>query len=262
MNDKCTFYTKFLNPYVGDPMVQSNLIALVTGAGKGIGKAIAQTLAEQGVFVYINFLSDETAARQTLETILAGGGNAALLPFDVKSSDASLDAVKTILKENEKIDILVNNAGVRQDQLMAMMKKEAWQTVIDANLNGFYNVTKPVVKAMIKQKSGRIVNLTSAAGQTGNPGQVNYCASKAGLIGATKALAKEIGSRNITVNAVSPGFIQTQMTADLPLPSIEEAIPAKRLGRPEAVADLVAFLCSDKAAYITGQVIGINGGLV
>ncbi len=237
-------------------------ITLVTGAGKGIGKAIATALAKTGTFVYINYLSDTAAANHTLDQIMAQGGQGALLPFDVTSQDDSHNAVKTIIKEKGRIDNLINNAGTKDDRLLAMMKKESWQKVIDANLNGFYHVTKPVVKAMIKQHSGRIINMTSTAGQMGNPGQVNYSASKAGLIGATKALAREVANRNITVNAVAPGFIQTQMTEGMDKAAIENTIPAKRMGQPEEVANLVAFLCSKKAAYITGQVIGVNGGLI
>lgn len=243
-------------------MSKSPLIALVTGAGKGIGRAVAIHLARTCARVYINYRSDEPAAKKTLETIRAEGGYGILIPFDVASEPSAQAAVKQILDDEGRIDILVNNAGIKNDRLMAMMKKEHWDTVIDANLNSFFHVTKPVIKAMIKQRSGRIVNLTSTAGQMGNPGQVNYSASKAGLIGATKALAREVASRNITVNAVSPGFIKTRMTQKLDDAVIEKSIPANRMGTPDEVADLVGFLCSENAGYITGQVIGINGGLI
>ncbi|NOX32887.1 MAG: 3-oxoacyl-ACP reductase FabG [Deltaproteobacteria bacterium] len=237
-------------------------VALVTGAGKGIGRAIALELANSRIFVYINYLSDKISAKKTLGDINALTGQGGLLQFDVRSPEESQKAVKTIIQEKGKIDILVNNAGIREDKLLAMMKKDAWQNVIDANLTSFYNVTKPVLKNMLKNRFGRIVNVASAAGQTGNPGQVNYSASKAGLIGATKALAREVGNRNITVNAVAPGFIETRMLEGMDIDSIIDTIPAKRLGRPEEVAHAVLFLCSEKAAYVNGQVIGINGGII
>ena len=244
-------------------MTQDNeKIALVTGAGKGIGRAVAVALAGQGVFVYINYLSDGASAAKTLEDIEALNGQGALLPFDVTRSEDSKKAVQTILKDKGALHILVNNAGIRNDGLLAMMKEESWQSVISTNLTSFYNVTKPVVKHMLKNRSGRIVTVTSAAGQMGNAGQVNYSAAKSGLIGATKALAREVGNRNITVNAVSPGFIETRMLNGMDMDRIIETIPAKRLGRPEEVAHAVAFLCSDKAAYINGQILGVNGGLV
>jgi 3-oxoacyl-[acyl-carrier protein] reductase len=244
-------------------MTQDNeKIALITGAGKGIGRAIAVALAGQGAFVYINYLSDKASADQTLEEIKACNGQGALLPFDVTRSEDSKKAVQTILKDKGALHILVNNAGIRNDGLLAMMKEDSWQSVINTNLTGFYNVTKPVVKQMLKNRSGRIVTVTSAAGQMGNAGQVNYSAAKSGLIGATKALAREVGNRNITVNAVSPGFIETRMLNGMDMDRIIDTIPAKRLGRPEEVAHAVAFLCSDKAAYINGQILGINGGLI
>jgi len=240
----------------------SNQVALVTGAGRGIGKAIAIELAKYDIFVYINYLSNKGAAQETLEIINAGNGQAELLPFDVTDTDESLKAVKIILQKNAGIDILINNAGIRDDKLLAMMKKDSWQNVIDANLTGFYNLTKPVLKNMLKNRFGRIVNVASAAGQMGNAGQVNYSASKAGLIGATKALAREVGNRNITVNAVAPGFIETQMLEGMNLDGIIKTIPAGRLGKPEEVAHVTAFLCSKEAAYINGQVIGVNGGMI
>lgn len=240
----------------------SNQVALVTGAGRGIGKAIAIELAKRQVFVYVNYLSNKAAALETLDQINNGYGQGALMGFDVTSFEESQKAVKTILQEKGKIDILINNAGIREDKLLAMMKKDSWQRVIDTNLTSFYNVTKPVVKNMLKNRFGRIVNVASTAGQVGNPGQVNYSASKAGLIGATKALAREVGNRNITVNAVAPGFIETQMLDKMDIDRIIDSIPAKRLGKPEEVAHTIAFLCSKEAAYINGQVIGVNGGMM
>ena len=237
-------------------------IALVTGASGGIGKAIAIALAQTGRFVYLNFNSNRKKAKAVLEDIISKGGNGALLQFDVSCQEESEKAIKKIIMEKGKIDILVNNAGIRDDMLMVWMKKENWQTVLDTNLTGFFNVTRLVVKNMLSKRFGRIINISSTSGQTGQAGQVNYSASKAGLIGATKALAREIAKRNITVNAVAPGFIETEMIDGLPLKEIAKTIPAGRLGKPCEVAATVLFLCSKDAGYITGQVIGINGGIL
>ena len=237
-------------------------IALVTGASGGIGKAIATTLAQTNRFVYLNFNSNRKKAAATLEDIISNGGNGALLQFDVKSKEESETAIEKILSEKGKIDILVNNAGIRDDMLMVWMKKENWQNVLDTNLTGFFNVTRLVVKNMLPKRFGRIINIASTSGQTGQAGQVNYSASKAGIIGATKALAREIAKRDITVNAVAPGFIETEMMEGLPIKEIAKTIPAGRLGKPEEVAAAVLFLCSNDAGYITGQVIGINGGIL
>lgn len=256
----------------------SEQIALVTGAGRGIGRAIAIALARTGRYVYINYQSNETSAMQTLEALqtiaaadVQGQGNGVenqqrgrgeLLKFDVSDQEQSEAAVKSIIAKHGKIDLLVNNAGVKDDKLMVMMKKTSWDSVINTNLTGFYNVTRLAVKNMIKNRFGRVVNITSTSGEIGVAGQVNYSASKAGLIGATKALAKEVASRNITVNAVSPGFIETDMVQGLPLDDLVQSIPAKRVGKPEEVAAAVVFLCSNEASYITGQVLGVNGGIL
>ena len=237
-------------------------VALVTGASGGIGKAIAIALAQTGRFVYLNFNSNRKKAKAVLEDIISKGGNGALLQFDVSCQEESEKAIKKIIMEKGKIDILVNNAGIRDDMLMVWMKKENWQTVLDTNLTGFFNVTRLVVKNMLSKRFGRIINISSTSGQTGQAGQVNYSASKAGLIGATKALAREIAKRNITVNAVAPGFIETEMIDGMPLKEIAKTIPAGRLGKPCEVAATVLFLCSKDAGYITGQVIGINGGIL
>lgn len=237
-------------------------IALITGSGRGIGRSIALELGKRGIFVYINYRSDIQSAQETVNRMSAHKGEGQLLPFDVADSAACETAVKSIIKATGRIDILVNNAGIRDDRLFALMKKPSWRNVLDTNLNSFYNVTKPVIKNMLKNRYGRIVTITSASGQMGNAGQVNYAAAKAGLIGATKALAREVGSRNITVNAVAPGFIKTEMMQGIDEEKIMGHIPAGRLGTPCDVANAIAFLTSDKAAYINGQVLGVNGGMV
>ncbi|MCF6249015.1 MAG: 3-oxoacyl-ACP reductase FabG [Desulfobacula sp.] len=237
-------------------------VALVTGASRGIGKAIAIALARTNRFVYLNFCSNKEKAKETLKEIESLGGKAGLLQFDVTHKKDSEKAIKTIISEKGKIDILINNAGIRDDMLMVWMKKNNWQSVLDTNLTGFFNVTRLAVKNMLPKRFGRIINVSSTSGQMGQGGQVNYSASKAGLIGATKALSREIAKRNITVNAVAPGFIETEMIEGLPIEQIAKTIPAGRFGTPEEVAAAVVFLCSKDAGYITGQVIGINGGIV
>ncbi|MCF8113766.1 MAG: 3-oxoacyl-[acyl-carrier-protein] reductase [Desulfotignum sp.] len=237
-------------------------IALVTGASRGIGEETAIALARTGRFVYLNYRSQKDRAQTVLDQIIQSGGKGKLLPFDVTDKKAAEAAVQAILAEKGKIDILVNNAGIRDDMLMVRMKKENWQTVLDTNLTGFFNVTRLVVKNMLPKRFGRIVNISSTSGQTGQAGQVNYSASKAGLIGATRALAREVAKRNITVNAVAPGFIETEMMEDQPVEDIARTIPAGRLGKPQEVAAAVLFLCSDQAGYVTGQVLGVNGGLI
>ncbi len=235
--------------------------ALVTGAGRGIGRAIAMGLAQSGFHIIINYHSNQTAAAETRDAIVKSGGLAELLPFDVADFQACDAALKTVFASKDPLHVLVNNAGIRKDGLLAMMKEAAWQQVMDINLTGFYNVTRPVVKQMLRQRYGRIVTITSASGVVGVPGQVNYSASKAGLIGATRALARELASRAITVNAVAPGFIETDMTTDLQNEAILASIPCGRFGTPEDVAHTVNFLCQPESAYITGQVIGVNGGI-
>ncbi len=240
---------------------ESEQIVLVTGGSKGIGQAIAVELGTKNRFVYVNYHSDEKAAQKTCKLIEKNRGKAEAVKFDVSSANQSEIAVKSILEKHKRVDILINNAGIRNDKLMAFMQEKDWKDVLDTNLASFFNVSKLIVKNMITKRFGRIVNITSTSGQIGNAGQVNYSASKAGIIGATKALAKEIAKRNITVNAVSPGFIDTGMLDGMPLDEIKKMIPAQRVGTVREVSSLVNFLCSSEASYITGQIIGVNGGI-
>jgi len=237
--------------------------ALVTGASRGLGRAIAIQLASQGYPVIINYQSRSDAAQTVADTIIAQGGEAEILQCDVSDPQA----IETIIEQWERthpdsyIDILVNNAGIRQDALMIFMQNEQWHRVLDVTLNGFFYLTRRLLKNMMTKRHGRIINITSLSGIKGLPGQVNYSAAKAALIGATKALAQEVAPRNVTVNAVAPGFIETDMTSELPVNELKKMVPIGRFGKPEEVAALVGFLACDNAAYITGEVISINGGL-
>ena len=242
-------------------MENNKLVALVTGGSRGIGKACAIELAKAGADVIINYAGNDVAANETLEELKALGSNAKAYKFNVADAQLCEENIKAIIEEYGRIDILVNNAGITRDGLFIRMPQENWNAVIDTNLNSAFYVSNPVVKLMMKQRSGAIVNMTSIVGVMGNAGQANYAAAKAGLIGFTKSLAKELGSRNIRVNAIAPGFIQTDMTKDLPVEEIVKAIPLKRLGQAEDIAKTVKFLAID-AEYITGQVIGVDGGLV
>ncbi len=241
--------------------MQENKVALVTGGSRGIGRACALKLAEAGVNVVINYAGNDEAAEKTVKDIEAFGVKAAKKKFNVADKEAVDTAIKEIVEEFGKIDILVNNAGITRDGLFMRMSETQWLDVINTNLNSAYFVTNPVSKLMIKQRSGAIINMASISGIYGNAGQANYSTAKAGLIGFTKALAKELASRNIRVNAVAPGFIQTDMTKDLPMDAIVERIPLKKLGNPEDVAAAVKFLALD-TDYITGQVLSVDGGLV
>ena len=236
-------------------------IALVTGASRGIGRAVAVALAAQGCHVLIHFRSRQTDAEQTLALVKSSGGSGTLCGFDVSDAVACRRAVGELLLTHQRIDILVNNAGLRQDGLMVFMKPEQWAEVIATNLNSFFHVTQPVVKQMAMNRWGRVVSIASTAGQTGVEGQTNYSAAKAGLIGASKSLAREVAKRGVTVNVLAPGFIETEMTAGLPREALMPQIPAGRFGQPEEVAAAAAFLCSDSAGYITGAVLNINGGV-
>ena len=237
--------------------------ALVTGASKGIGRAIALSLSEMGYSILINYLSSYEAANETLKLITDKGGNGELLPFDVSDNTAVDNALLAWEEKhpNDHIEVLINNAGFRKDNLMIFMSNEDWSSILNTHLNGFFYTTRRVLKSMLSKRYGRIINIVSLSGLKGLPGQTNYSAAKAGIIGATKALAQEVGARKVTVNAVAPGFIHTDMTADLDENQLKTMIPVGRFGKPEEVADIVAFLASEKASYITGEVISINGGL-
>lgn len=236
-------------------------VALVTGGSRGIGKACALELAKSGYDVAINYVGNEEAANATVEELKACGSEAVAIKFDVTDKEAVEAGVAQVVEKFGKIDVLVNNAGITRDGLFMRMSAENWEAVINTNLNSAYYVSNPVAKLMIKQRSGAIVNMASIVGVFGNAGQANYAAAKAGLIGFTKSLAKELASRNIRVNAVAPGFIKTDMTKDLKLEGLYDHIPLKRLGEAEDIAKAVKFLAED-ADYITGQVLQVDGGLV
>jgi 3-oxoacyl-[acyl-carrier protein] reductase len=237
--------------------------ALVTGGSRGIGRAICIKLAEQGYNILINYKSNEAEANKTAEMVREKKVQASLLKFDVSNKN-EVDSVLTKWVENNKealVEVLVNNAGVREDALMIWMTEEQWKNVLGSSLDAFYYVTRQVLNGMLANKYGRIVNVVSLSGIKGMPGQTNYSAAKAGVIGATKALAQEVARRGVTVNAVAPGFIRTDMTQDLNEQELKALIPMKRFGEPDEVADAVVFLASPRASYITGNVISINGGL-
>lgn len=241
-----------------------NKVALVTGASRGIGRAIALTLAGYGAIVIINYCGSKEKAEEIVNQIKENGGTAIAYQADVADFEAVKTMFSDITKEYGRIDILVNNAGITKDNLILKMSEEEFDAVINTNLKGVFNCLKQASRIMLKQKEGRIINISSISGVVGNPGQVNYCAAKAGAIGITKSLAKELGSRGITVNAVAPGYINTDMTAVLKddlKEKVTELIPLKRLGEVEDIAETVAFLASDKASYITGQTIQVDGGL-
>jgi 3-oxoacyl-[acyl-carrier protein] reductase len=238
-------------------------IALVTGGSRGIGRAICLELAAAGYHVLINYRNRIADAEETMNQVKASGGSAELLGFDCIDAGSVSSALEKWAETNSGsfIEVLVNNAGIRRDNLMVMMPQEDWDDVLNTNLHGFFNVTKPVLKGMVSKRRGRIVNIVSLSGVKGLSGQTNYSASKAAVIGASKALAQEIGKRNITVNCIAPGFIQTEMTSDIDENEYKAIIPAGRFGKPEEVASIVGFLASPSAAYITGEVIHVNGGL-
>lgn len=237
--------------------------ALVTGGSRGIGRAICVALAQLGYPVLINYKGNEAAAEETATLVKAEGQEAELLPFDVANKEQTQQALQawTAAHKGDTIEVLVNNAGIRNDVLLTFMDDAQWRSVLDTSLEGMYNVTRALIQPMLLNRYGRIINIVSLSGIKGMPGQVNYSAAKAGVIGATKALAQEVAKRNVTVNAVAPGFIASDMTQDLDQKELSAQIPMNRFGKPEEVAALVKFLASKEAAYITGEVISINGGL-
>ncbi|MBQ2673615.1 MAG: 3-oxoacyl-ACP reductase FabG [Prevotella sp.] len=234
--------------------------AIVTGGSRGIGRAICQRLAQEGYHVIINYTSNDAEAQKTLDLI---GGQGELMRFDVSNSEETRAALTQWQQQHdgEYIEVVVNNAGIRRDNVMALMPEDDWHRVLDITLSGFFNITQPLLPAMQLHKFGRIINMASVSGLKGLPGQTNYSAAKGGIIAATKALAQEVARRGITVNALAPGFIKTDMTEGLDEAALKKTIPANRFGTPEEVAHAVAFLISPDAGYITGNVISINGGL-
>lgn len=237
--------------------------ALVTGGSRGLGAAISKRLALQGLGIIINYRSNESAAKSVADEIISNGGCACLLPFDV-SSEESVDVALEKWEEEhpeDRITVLVNNAGIREDSLLIFMQTDQWHKVINTTLDGFFYVTRRVLKGMLTKRFGRIINIASLSGLKGLPGQANYSAAKAALIGATKALAQEVAPRKVTVNAVAPGFIKSDMTKDLDEDSLKKLVPIGRFGNADEVAALVAFLASNDSSYITGETISINGGM-
>ncbi|MDE6158081.1 MAG: 3-oxoacyl-ACP reductase FabG [Muribaculaceae bacterium] len=237
--------------------------ALITGGSRGIGRAIAKRLAADGLAVIINYVANQDAAEDTAREIREAGGNAELLRFDVSKPQEIEDALGQWEDSHpdDTITVLVNNAGIRRDNVLIFMQNEEWHSVVDTTLNGFFYTTRRLLKGMLSKRSGRIINISSLSGLKGLPGQTNYSAAKAALIGATKALAQEVAPRKVTVNAICPGFIESDMTAGLDVNELKKLVPMRRFGTADEVAALASFLASDQAAYITGQAISINGGL-
>lgn len=241
--------------------IYDNKVAIVTGGSRGIGRAISIELAKYGYFLIVNYKSNTQAAVETLEMIRDKGGDGECVQFDVSNSKETLNAIENITSRFEAVEVLVNNAGITSDVLFILMSEIDWDSVINTTLKGFYNVTKPVLQKMIVRKRGSVVSIASVAGLMGNIGQANYSAAKAGLIGASRSIASEVARIGIRVNVVAPGLIETEMIEEAPVKTIKAMIPMARIGRPEEVAKVVRFLCSDDASYITGQVISVNGGM-
>lgn len=239
-------------------------VAVVTGASRGIGRQIALSMAKEGAIVIVNYNGSAKMAEETVKEICEAGGQAEAVQCNVSQSDKTEEFIKYVIDQYKRVDILVNNAGITKDNLLMKMSEEEFDSVVAINLKGTFNCIKQVSRQMLKQRGGRIINISSVSGVAGNAGQANYCASKAGVIGLTKSVARELGSRGITVNAIAPGFIDTEMTAVLPeqvKERMKEQIPLKRFGKTEDIAELAVFLASDKAGYMTGQVICVDGGM-
>lgn len=245
----------------GDENMNENKTAIITGASRGIGRATAMELAKAGYFVIINFKSNETAAQETLQLVRSAGGDGEICQFDVADHAQTSGAVQAITDRHKHIQVLVNNAGITADGLFMLMGEEEWDSVINTSLKGFYNITKPVLREMVRKKCGSIVSVSSLSALMPNRGQANYAAAKAGIIAASRALATEVARFGVRVNVVAPGLIETDMIKEAPVSEIKKMIPMARLGTPQDVAGVIRFLCSGDASYITGQVIGINGGI-
>ena len=236
-------------------------VAIVTGASRGIGRAVSLELADAGYFIVVNYQSNAKAAEETLTMIRDHNGDGECVRFDVSNKEQSRNAIENIISRFTRIEVLVNNAGITSDDLFLMMSENSWDSVVNTTLKGFYNVTQPVLQHMVTQKHGAIVSMASVAGIMGNRGQANYAAAKAGLIGASRSVAFEVARLGIRVNVVAPGLINTDMIREVPINNIKNLIPMARIGKPEEVAKVVRFLCSDDASYVTGQVISVNGGM-
>jgi len=241
--------------------IDEKKVAIVTGASRGIGRATAVELAKTGYHVVINYNASEAAAAETLKQVEQAGSTGTILKFNVTDNEAAAQAVKTVTEKHKRIDVLVNNAGITADGLFLMMGEEEWGSVLNTTLNGFYNMTKPVLREMVRRKRGSIVSVSSISSMMPNRGQANYSAAKAGLNAASRSLAAEVARIGIRVNVVAPGIIETDMTSAIPLEDMKKMIPMARVGKPEEVARVIRFLCSDDASYITGQVIVVNGGV-
>jgi 3-oxoacyl-[acyl-carrier protein] reductase len=237
-------------------------IALVTGGSRGIGRAICLELAKSEYYLVVNYLSNVQAAKETLDLVREIGGEGETICFDVGNKEDTQNGIQSLLERSGSIEVLVNNAGVIEDSLFVLMSSEEWLKVVNTSLNGFYNVTKPVLRKMVSEKHGSIVTISSVSAQLGNRGQANYSAAKAGIEGASRALAREVGRLGVRVNVVAPGLIETELTEEFPKNFIRQWVPLGRAGFPEEVAKVVRFLCSKDASYITGQVIRVNGGII